>query len=280
MKIRLMKLFGAAALGLALTGCSLSDITGSAPDPRITGAYEVECTVTAYIIPPGESADGETQFCFGGSIKRLGPQFWEMSISSPDTVAGMEIVKTDSAMTSRLDGLSFDIFTEEIPSASPVAAVFGALDSAAVQLESGGGLSSGENGSWVMNGSGYSIIFDSTGAPVSMSLTASRITAEFTSFSVIGPDSGALSETSASFSETALPPAETSLTSAETSAPLSETSVSQTAATEAESSEALSEAPAETSVSAVSEISEPTSTETTSSPASETSAASVSVTME
>lgn len=273
MKVRSIKILVTAvtaAIGLAMTGCSFSQITGVAPEPKITGAYETECTVTAYIVPPGESADSETEFCFGGHVKRLGTQFWEMSITSPDSISGLEITKSDIAMSSRLDGLSFDLFTEEIPSASPVAAVFNALDNAAAAVQNGGKLASGENGGWVMNGSDYTIIFDSTGAPVSMSLSTSKITAEFTSFCLISESGGtaALPETTAEVTEiTSVSAAETSETAAVTA--------EETTVTASETS-ALSETTVTVTEEEISTLSETTLTETS----AETEVTTVPVTME
>ncbi len=225
----LMK-FGASALLCAvLGGCSLSQITDAPPEPNITKGFEAECTVTAYIIPPGESTDSEEEFVFGGSIKRLGGGFWEMSVTSPETVAGMEISMSDDTMTSHLGQLSLDMTAADIPDASPVTAVFTAIDSAAALYEAGTALEKGDDGGWTLRDGGCTIVFDGEGNPVSMAVSTPRISVSFTSFAVLSENMGTSDNKSHSSEQTSQTTADT--TTVTTTASVTDTTVDTTTVT-------------------------------------------------
>ena len=231
----LMK-FGASALLCAvLGGCSLSQIADAPPEPHITKGFEAECTVTAYIIPPGESTDSEEEFVFGGSIKRLGGGFWEMSVTSPETVAGMEISMSDDAMTSHLGQLSLDMTAADIPDASPVTAVFAAIDSAAALYEAGTALEKGDNGGWTLRDGGCTIVFDGEGNPVSMAVSSPRLSVSFTSFTVLSENIDTSEQTTAATADTTTvaTTADTATVTAVTTAPIT---TAETSAVTSESS--------------------------------------------
>lgn len=181
MKIgKLTKTLTVTMLGAGLAGCSFSEIAGLPPDPQINSAYTALCSVTSYLTPP--DCEEETEFCFEGRVKRLGTGFWEMEITSPETLAGMKICASGDTVDSSLGELSFSLPAENVPVSSPFMELFSALDSAALSQQS---LSSGENGGWVMELNGCTILFDGSGVPVSMSASYPKITAEFTEFKVI-----------------------------------------------------------------------------------------------
>lgn len=209
---KIIMIITAAGLCLSAAGCG-GGIISAPPDPKITGSYSADCTVTAYIIPPGESADSETEFTFSGHTRRLGGGFWEMTIDSPETVAGIEISAADDILTSRMGELTFDMQTASLPDSSPLTAFFSEMDEAAARLDAGNTLTSGEDGGWVYSGGNSTIIFDGSGYPVSMAVGEPKMTVEFTGFAL---SEGETSETAVS-SETAAQQ-ETSA-QAETSAP-------------------------------------------------------------
>lgn len=193
------------------TGCSAAEVLSSPPQPQITGGFTADCTVTAYIIPPGENAESETEFTFSGQTKRLGSGFWSMEITSPETIAGLTVSSADDVLSSHLGDLTFDVQTSSLPDSSPLTAFFSAMDNAAAQLESTS-LSAGEDGGWVYSGDGCTIIFDSCGVPVSLATGQPKMTVSFSNFTA-GEISEAPSETTpATISETVVQ------TSAETTA--------------------------------------------------------------
>ena len=209
------------------TGCSAAEVLSSPPQPQITGGFTADCTVTAYIIPPGENAESETEFTFSGQTKRLGSGFWSMEITSPETIAGLTVSSADDVLTSHLGDLTFDVQTSSLPDSSPLTAFFSAMDNAAAQLESTS-LSAGEDGGWVYSGDGCTIVFDSCGVPVSLATGQPKMTVSFSNFTA-GEISETHSETSpATISETEIQ------TSAETTA---ETTAVTTAITTSVSTE-------------------------------------------
>ena len=167
------------------TGCSAAEVLSSPPQPQITGGFTADCSVTAYIIPPGENAESETEFTFSGQTKRLGSGFWSMEITSPETIAGLTVSSADDVLTSHLGDLTFDVQTSSLPDSSPLTAFFSAMDNAAAQLESTS-LSAGEDGGWVYSGDGCTIIFDSCGVPVSLATGQPKMTVSFSNFTAGG----------------------------------------------------------------------------------------------
>lgn len=205
------------------TGCSAAEVLSSPPQPQITGGFTADCSVTAYIIPPGENAESETEFTFSGQTKRLGSGFWSMEITSPETIAGLTVSSADDVLTSHLGDLTFDVQTSSLPDSSPLTAFFSAMDNAAAQLESTS-LSAGEDGGWVYSGDGCTIIFDSCGVPVSLATGQPKMTVSFSNFTA-----GEISETPLETTSTTIGETEVQ-TSAETTA---ETTAVTTAVTTA-----------------------------------------------
>lgn len=187
MKIgKLLKMISAsAALCIGITGCSISEIAGMPPEPQIRTAYSADCTACAYITPP--DSEEETEFSFVGKLKRLGTGFWELEITSPETLAGMKISAADDNISSNLGELRFDIPAENIPDSSPFMSIFRNLDSAAVSETA---LTSGDDGGWVLKEDNCTIIFDGSGIPVSMAVSEPKMTVEFTGFQQNTPTLG------------------------------------------------------------------------------------------
>lgn len=244
------------------TGCSAAEVLSSPPQPQITGGFTADCTVTAYIIPPGENAESETEFTFSGQTKRLGSGFWSMEITSPETIAGLTVSSADDVLTSHLGDLTFDVQTSSLPDSSPLTAFFSAMDNAAAQLESTS-LSAGEDGGWVYSGDGCTIIFDSCGVPVSLATGQPKMTVSFSNFTA-GEISEAPSETTpATISETVVQ------TSAETTAETTAVTTAITTSVSTTAVESVTEATVSTAHTTHTEAHEPA--ETTVPASSETS---------
>lgn len=185
MKIRKAAIFSALIFSVCLTGCTAATLTAGAPDPGICGGYETDFTAQVNIVMPDNS--GETEFSFGGHIRRLGSGFWDMELTSPETVTGLEISAADDVLTSQLGDLTFDVSADKLPGSSPVTAIFLALDNAAADTVSGKQLQKGDDG-WVLNGESYAVIFDDEGYPVAMSVSQPGINVEFSGFNTEAPD--------------------------------------------------------------------------------------------
>lgn len=168
---------------LGLTGCK-GPLT-MPPKARITSGYTAVCSVKTSVTPPDKQEAEE--FAFSGNLKRLGSGFWELSITSPDTLAGMKINLSGETVTSSLGELWQESETVDIPDKSPFMIIFRTLDAAAAAVERGETLENakGTEG-WTLTEGGASILFDSDGTPVTM--TASGITVSFSEFTPLDTD--------------------------------------------------------------------------------------------
>ncbi|MGN0637036.1 MAG: hypothetical protein ACI4J0_01585 [Huintestinicola sp.] len=181
MKHSFLKIFTPIIIAAGISACSVSDLAPS-PKPKLDGGFTCECTVTAGMIPPGSDTGEETEFVFSGDLKRLGAGFWELEISSPETISGMKMTSCDGELSSSLGELSFDLAPEDVPQKSPVYALFTAIDNMSSAFENGAELTSGEEGGWVYTADGISAVFDGDGVITSLALASPKMTAQFTNF--------------------------------------------------------------------------------------------------
>lgn len=172
------------AVCLALTGCTPLAMTP--PKARITAGFTAMCNVTAEVTPPDKTEP--EKFAFSGRIKRLGSGFWEISITSPDTLAGLKISLSGDTVTSSLGELWHEDEVGDIPAASPFMTIFRSLDSAAVAVENGQTLTAakGVENSWTLAAGGSNILFDEQGVPTAM--TMAGISVEFSEFALLDTD--------------------------------------------------------------------------------------------
>lgn len=183
MKHCFLKIFTPIMIAAGITACSVTELTGT-PRPQLDGGYTCKCEVTAGIIPPGGDSNEESEFAFSGTVKRLGKGFWEMSITSPDTIAGMKLTSCDGDLSSSLGELSMGVSAENVSDNSPVSALFASLDKIALDLENGAELSSGDNGGWVYGCDGINAVFDGDGVITSMAVSSPKMTVNFSEFCI------------------------------------------------------------------------------------------------
>lgn len=183
MKHCFLKIFTPIIIAAGITACSVTELSG-APKPQLDGGYTCKCEITAGIFPPGSDSNEECEFAFSGTVKRFGKGFWEMDISSPDTIAGMKLTSCDGDLSSSLGELSMGVSAENVSDKSPVSALFTALDKIALDLENGAELTSGDNGGWVYGCDGINAVFDGDGVITSMAVTSPKMTVNFTEFCV------------------------------------------------------------------------------------------------
>lgn len=181
MKHCFLKIFTPIIIAAGITACSVTDLTG-APQPKLDGGYTCKCDITAGIIPPGSDSSEECEFAFSGTVKRLGKGFWEMEITSPETISGMKLSSCDGDLSSSLGELSMGVTAENVSDKSPVSALFSTLDKIALDLESGAELTSGENGGWVYSAEGINAVFDGEGVITSMAVSSPKMTVNFSEF--------------------------------------------------------------------------------------------------
>lgn len=135
-----------------------------------------------------------------GTVKRYGMGIWEMTVESPETLAGLSLTGNDSGVTASLGGLKLEIPTENINDRAVFALIFKAIDSAASAADANvpncadteeGKVYSGE-----FSFGTYTVTFD----PQSLALTKieipeAAICCEFTDFTVISGGTETVTET-------------------------------------------------------------------------------------
>lgn len=125
-----------------------------------------------------------------GAVKRYGMGIWEMTVNSPETLAGLSLSGNDGGVTASLGELKLELPMENVSDKAVFSLMFKAIDSAASSFEAGvltctdtadGKVCSGE-----FAGGTYTLTFD----PQSLALTkieipAAEICGEFTAFEVL-----------------------------------------------------------------------------------------------
>ena len=151
---------------------------------------------------PWESAvkiqAGELEF--DGTVKRYGMGIWEMTINSPETLAGLSLAGNDSGVTASLGDLKLEIPMENINDKAVFALIFKAIDSAASAADANVLTCTDTEDGKVCKGEfpfgTYAMTFD----PQSLALTKieipeAEIYCEFTDFTVISGGTETVAET-------------------------------------------------------------------------------------
>ena len=184
-----------AAIMMLFAGCEKGGGILPQKNPELNKPFETEITVQA----------GELEF--KGVVKRYGTGIWDMSITAPETLAGMALnYNADEGVTAELGELELDIPAENIKDNAVFALIFKAVDNAAAGTISctdteDGKIFTGENSFGV-----YNLTFD----PERLTLTGIQIpeagiSCEVSGFRLMTDNGDTASETTA--------PSETSATS-------------------------------------------------------------------
>lgn len=145
-----------------LTGCEKGSGLLPQKNPELDKPFESEVSVQA----------GELEF--KGNIKRYGTGIWNMTVTAPETLAGMNLnYNADDGVTAELGALKLDIPAENIKDTAVFSLIFKAVDSAAAGTISctdteDGKVFTGENAFGT-----YSLTFD----PERLTLTGIQIPA-------------------------------------------------------------------------------------------------------
>ena len=186
---------------LSFTGCKNGGLLVKSPDMNVPFQSEVKVQAK--------------ELEFEGTIKRYGTGLWSMTVTSPETLAGLNITYNDESVTAELDGLTLEIDMEDINSNAVFAQLFKAVDSAAAaESMSCTETEDGKVFTGEFSGGEYKLTFEpQTLAPVSIEIPSSGIFCELRSFSIIA-GSDISSETEAA--EQTSQPEETASETAET----------------------------------------------------------------
>ena len=146
---------------------------------------------------------------FEGDLKRYAAGIWSMELTSPETLAGLNISYDDgSGVKAVLDGLELEIPTENIRDGAVFSLIFKAIDCAASAGElscvttEDGNVYTGE-----FSGGTYKLTFDPQSAMLTrIEIPTEEIAGEFTGFNIIKGEAMPPEETTA-----AQPPEETTI---------------------------------------------------------------------
>ncbi len=159
---------------LICTSCNSKNISFLAATPDLDTQYEAKMQVQA----------GDLEF--SAVAKRFGTEFWEMSVESPDTIAGLEIQMNSDGVKAALDELEIDIPADELRDKAAFALIFKALDNAAVSKLSCTETEDGMFYEGDFGGTIYRITFDSESLkPVLLEIPEAALTAEIKGFETI-----------------------------------------------------------------------------------------------
>lgn len=192
----------AAGCTMLLCGCFGGKGTPDSSPADLDKMYTAECEITV------ENSE-EDILCYTGVISRMGGGFWELSLASPETVAGLKIKLDSEGITASLGELNFKLEHDKIPSRASFMAIFGALDNAALDS---GNLTFSETETELCyygtyNGCKYTISYNKADNTLS-GLNIGNVDVRFSCFTVTGEDnSSAVTSVSEENSVTTVPEA-------------------------------------------------------------------------
>lgn len=156
------------------TSCNGKNVGFLSKTPDMNVQYEAEIKVQS----------GELRFC--GKVRRYGAEFWEMSVDSPETLAGLELTMNSEGVKATLDDLVLDIPMEDVRNTAVFALIFKALDNAAVSELSCTETEDGMYYEGEFDGTVYRLGFDSESLkPVLLEIPEAALTAEIKGFEIL-----------------------------------------------------------------------------------------------
>lgn len=159
---------------LVCTSCNSSSVNFLSKSPDLSSQYEADMQVQS----------GELEFSC--KVKRFGTEFWEMSVDSPDTLAGLVITMNSEGVKACLDDLVLDIAMEELQESAVFALIFKSLDNAAASKLSCTETEDGMYYEGNLGGIIYRITFDNeTLRPVLLEIPEAALTAEIKGFKTL-----------------------------------------------------------------------------------------------
>lgn len=210
---------GLASAAFLLCGCTnpIAQSSGISPG-GVDKLYTAICDITV----EGDDEASEA-LAYSGNICRLGGGFWELSLTEPETVAGLKISMGPEGIGASLGDLNFNLETDKIPSRAAFMKIFSVMDNAAASVND---LKLSENEtnlcySGSCGGEKYTLLCDKA-QNMPCGLIIGRINVVFTSFTVTGepPETSVTS----SGTVTGTTAATTVTTTVTTTAPVTESS--------------------------------------------------------
>ena len=118
---KLLSVLLIAVVAFGLTACGAIKNVTKFNTPDLNVMFEADSVIT--------TKDMEIT----AHIKRYGNGYWKMSVSKPDSIAGLEIIYSEELITVNLGELSFDTEKSKLNDSVVFKLIFDAVDHAAVQ---------------------------------------------------------------------------------------------------------------------------------------------------
>lgn len=136
---------------MLFTGCKFIKDTIIPKQPKLDRAFTCEFELTAF------EDDRESKMVVKGNFTRFGTGIWEMNITEPETMKGLNLKYNEGKTTASLGALTLDIESEKLNSNAMFKRIFDSFDLCAAMHD----IELYDNGeAAVYNGSDFSIAFD------------------------------------------------------------------------------------------------------------------------
>lgn len=156
------------------TACNNKSINFLTNTPDLNTQYKAEMKVQAQELE------------FTCAVRRYGTEFWEMNVSAPDTIAGLDVSMNNEGVKATLNGLALDIPAEDIRDQAVFAMIFKAFDNAAASKLSCTETEDGMYYEGDFGGTIYRITFDNESLkPTLLEIPEAALTAEIKGFETI-----------------------------------------------------------------------------------------------
>ena len=156
------------------TSCNNKNINFLTGTPDLNTQYKAEMQVQAQELE------------FTCAVRRYGTEFWEMTVSAPDTLAGLCVSMNSEGVKATLDGLALDIPAENIRDKAVFALIFKALDNAAASKLSCTETEDGMYYEGDFGGTIYRVTFDKESLkPTLLEIPEAALTAEIKGFETV-----------------------------------------------------------------------------------------------
>ena len=159
------------------TGCTAKNGNFLTHTPDMNRQYEAEMKIC--------SGDLE----FSGAVKRYGAELWEMSVDSPETLAGLTLSMNSEGVKANLGELALEIAAEDVKDKAVFALSFNELDNAAVNKLSCTDTEDGLAYEGEFGGMVYRLTFNpETLEPVLLEIPECALNAEFIGFEILSAE--------------------------------------------------------------------------------------------
>lgn len=169
------------------TGCKFIKDTIIPKQPKLDRAFTCEFELTAF------EDDRDSKMVVKGDFTRFGTGIWEMNITEPETMKGLNLKYNEGKTTASLGALTLDIESEKLNSSAMFKRIFDTFDSCAAMHD----IELYDNGeAAVYNGTDCSIAFDKETLLPTLLTFSDGLTVDISSFCDLAERSAETEQTS------------------------------------------------------------------------------------